>query len=164
MLQATYRRARAMGVPRWKAIMTIPFTLSVFWFPGYMITDDKEAKPVVEIKSNWFSKWTDWVVAKPMNAIIMLIIFLGLALLGSGWLVAAITAGIYGLCAIWAWVVAPQNFRKNVGGVFSTVLGALNMSAIIGCFAWGVHMSKQISQLQTYQSDDVSEAIYTESM
>lgn len=164
MLQATYRRARTMGVPRWKAIMTIPFTLSIFWFPGYMIADDKKTKPTVEIKSKWFAKWTDWVVAKPMNAIIMMFVFLGFACIGSGWLAVTTIAGIYALCAIWIWVMGPQNFRKKVGGAFATLLGALNIAAIIGCIVWGVHMSKQISQMQTYQSDVVIESAYTESM
>jgi hypothetical protein len=159
-IYATYRRGIAMSVPRWKLILSIPFTLSLFWFPGYMLPDAKE-KTVIEIKSKWYANIVNWIMARPLNSVIVLVITLILMLFLFDF-ASTVFTGIFAIIfGILVWRVGAKNLRKNVGGWFATFIMLLNILIFIGVGIYGsidadnIVSSEQIEVIETEQGADL---------
>jgi hypothetical protein len=129
-IYATYRRAIGMNIPKWKALLSLPFGLSLLWFPGYFLNDEK-SKPAIAIKSKWYSGFTNWVVAKPLNATLVFAVTVLLTTL----FFDIYSAFILILCAIffgvWVLVLGAGQLRKNVGGVYASVAAVINIALIV---------------------------------
>ncbi len=132
---ATYRRALAMGVPRWKALLTLPFMTSFFWFPGYLLPDESRAKPAIAIKTKWYSDLTNWIVARPINAVLVFVLTLALYGLFFDVVTGAVLFIALALFGLLTWIVGAKKLLKNIGGGFSTFLAALNIAVIITLIA-----------------------------
>ncbi|MDR0741805.1 MAG: hypothetical protein LBF28_03455 [Rickettsiales bacterium] len=129
---ATYRRALAMGVPKWKAILSVPFAINLLWFPGYLMADDPKAKPAVAIRAKWYSKLTDWVVAKPINAILLFLFTMSISALLFDPYSLSIKLFLGAIFCIWLLIAGGRAFKKNIGGAYATAAAFLNIAFIIG--------------------------------
>ena len=147
-LYSTYRRALGMGVPKWKAILSLPFTFSLFWLPGYLLPDAPKTKQVIEIKSKWYSAFTNWVVAKPINAVLVFLATL---------VISALLMDIYTPCmmvvaalvfAVWVWIVGGAKLRKSIGGAFASFVMGLNIALVIAAIAYVAFAPKTQVQAQ----------------
>lgn len=142
---AKFRRGRAMNIPTWKIICSIPFGFNLIWIPGYILPDEKAPKtPVIPIHASWYKKLTNWIVSRPSRTILafaILTLFTGFmfGIQTIFWTCAAIL-----LFAIWVSVVGAKHFCKNIGGTYATVAVVLN---IIMMLAISVITYRQISQI-----------------
>lgn len=126
-MYATYKRAITMGVPRWKAILSFPFTFVMLWLPGYLLADETKGKPAIETKTKWYSAFTDWVVAKPINAILIFLFTLIFSALFFDIWSAYLTLFFAIMFGVWVWVAGAKTLRKNVGGAYATVSWIANI-------------------------------------
>lgn len=142
---AKFRRGRAMNIPTWKIICSIPFGFNLIWIPGYILPDEKAPKtPVIPIHASWYKKLTNWIVSRPSRTILafaILTLFTGFmfGIQTIFWTCAAIL-----LFAIWVSVVGAKHFCKNIGGTYATVAVVLNIIMIL---AISVITYRQISQI-----------------
>lgn len=157
-----YRRAITMGVPKWKAILSLPFSIYAFLLPGYLLTEDKKTKSTITIKSKWYAKVTDWVIAKPINAILIF----ALILIGSACFMDIYTLALMALFIIvfvtWVWVVGAPTFRKTIGGMFSTIIATLNIALVvflIGMLIFPPKISDQITSDTYVEQIEITETV-----
>lgn len=142
---AKFRRGRAMNIPTWKIICSIPFGFNMIWIPGYILPDEKAPKtPVIPIHASWYKKLTNWIVSRPSRTILafaILTLFTGFmfGIQTIFWTCAAIL-----LFAIWVSGVGAKRFCKNIGGTYATVAVVLNIIMIL---AISVITYRQISQI-----------------
>lgn len=142
---AKFRRGRAMNIPTWKIICSIPFGFNLIWIPGYILPDEKAPKtPVIPIHALWYKNLTNWIVSRPSRIILafaILTLFTGFmfGIQTIFWTCAATL-----LFAMWASAVGAKRFCKNIGGAYATVAVVLN---IIMIFAVSVITYRQISQI-----------------
>lgn len=142
---AKFRRGRAMNIPTWKIICSIPFGFNLIWIPGYILPDEKAPKtPVIPIHASWYKNLTNWIVSRPSRTILafaILTLFTGFmfGIQTIFWTCAATL-----LFAMWASAVGAKRFCKNIGGAYATVAVVLN---IIMIFAVSVITYRQISQI-----------------
>lgn len=142
---AKFRRGRAMNIPTWKIICSIPFGFNLIWIPGYILPDEKAPKtPVIPIHASWYKKLTNWIVSRPSRTILafaILTLFTGFmfGIQTIFWTCAAIL-----LFAIWVSGVGAKRFCKNIGGAYATVAVVLNIIMIL---AISVITYRQISQI-----------------
>jgi hypothetical protein len=130
-LYAIYWRARAMGVPKWKLILSIPFSFLLFWFPAYLIPDAKQSKTIVPIKSKWYEKLTSWIVAKNSNTIISLIAMIVIITLFFDIYSFSLMI-LFGIVfGVWALITGIDGLRKNIGNNFSTMAASVNIAMVI---------------------------------
>jgi hypothetical protein len=155
-MYATYRRALAMGVPRYKVLLSLPFTITLFWFPGYLLKDDSREKPVVPIKSKWYSKLTDWVVAKPVNAILVFLLTLALSALPLDTYIPLFTLFFAVIFGIWLLITGVKKFRQNIGGAYSTFASTLNVTLIVLCVCAAVFFyTRPQPQISSMQDEEI---------
>ena len=125
---AKFRRGRAMNIPTWKIICSIPFGFNLIWIPGYILPDEKAPKtPVIPIHASWYKKLTNWIVSRPSRTILafaILTLFTGFmfGIQTIFWTCAAIL-----LFAIWISGEGAKRFCKNIGGTYATVAVVLNI-------------------------------------
>ncbi|MBN1325071.1 MAG: hypothetical protein JW974_02535 [Alphaproteobacteria bacterium] len=156
-LYSVYRRAISMGIPKWKVILSLPFTFSMFWIAGYLLPEDKKIKSAITIKTKWYSRLTDWVLKKPINTLIsflLITIFMGLFFdLYSSSLTIFFTI-IFG---VWLWGTGLKKFQKSIGGAFSTFVSALNILIVvlmIGFLVFTPNKQKSFMQYDAVQITD----------
>ncbi|HNY25025.1 MAG TPA: hypothetical protein PKJ33_00540 [Alphaproteobacteria bacterium] len=141
-LYATYNRAVTMGVPKWKVLLSLPFTFTIFWATGYLLPEEKKSTPVIEIKTKWYARFTNWVVAKPINSLIVFLftaIFFGLMFESYSTGLTIFLTAIFG---IWLLFQGVSKFRKSIGGAFSTFVAVLNIVVVLGIIGY---MTFQVS-------------------
>lgn len=120
-----YRRARIMGLSPWQIILTMPFTFIMSWMPGYLI-EDKSTKTNVQIKSNWYSKFTKWTIKNSVNTTF---VFLFLILLSNVVLTRDITTLMFPLILFLIfslWNTKP-NFKTNMNRGYAWLAIILNL-------------------------------------
>lgn len=147
---AKFRRGRAMNIPTWKIICSIPFGFNLIWIPGYILPDEKAPKtPVIPIHAPWYKNLTNWIVSRPSRTILafaILTLFTGFmfGIQTIFWTCAAIL-----LFSIWVSTVGAKRFCKNIGGAYATVAMVLNIIMIL---AISVITYQQISQISAYEN------------
>lgn len=137
-LYAKYRRIRAMGVPMWKTLATAPFGFCMLWIPGYLMDEKSPRSPALTLRSKWYSRLTDWVVATPARAagtLVALILFSGF-FFGFSAILLTLTMAI--IFATWAAFAGAEKMRKNIGGKYATTAIIINILVIIGIIAYAV--------------------------
>ena len=148
---ALYRRCVALGIPKWKIILSIP--CSLLNIACYMVPDKKSQKPAIDIPQNRFGRLVHWVGARRRNTWIFL---WGLATLGVLWgyqagLISILLLGVY---YIWERVTGTEELHKNIGGTFATVAVILNIVILIASISWGIH-NATARQRATATSSDI---------
>lgn len=161
-MYATYRRALGMGVPRHKALLTLPFSIAMFWFPGYLLEDNTKTKPVIAIKSKWYSQLTDWVVAKPLNAVLLFLLTFAFSFIFFDIQTLCLTLFFGTIFGVWLLCTGAKKLKKNIGGAYSTLAGAINIAFIIVCIGFiayfSTHTNTSVNQIQ-YESIQITEVI-----
>lgn len=157
---AKFRRGRAMNIPTWKIICSIPFGFNLIWIPGYILPDEKAPKtPIIPIHASWYKKLTNWIVSRPSRTILafaILTLFTGF-MFGIQiifWTCAAIL-----LFAIWVSVVGAKHFCKNIGGAYATVAVVLNIIMILAISVITYRQISQISENVTITVTDTTQNI-----
>lgn len=157
---AKFRRGRAMNIPTWKIICSIPFGFNLIWIPGYILPDEKAPKtPVIPIHASWYKKLTNWIVSRPSRTILafaILTLFTGFmfGIQTIFWTCAAIL-----LFAIWVSVVGAKHFCKNIGGTYATVAVVLNIIMILAISVITYRQISQISENVTITVTDTTQNI-----
>lgn len=157
---AKFRRGRAMNIPTWKIICSIPFGFNLIWIPGYILPDEKAPKtPVIPIHASWYKKLTNWIVSRPSRTILafaILTLFTGFmfGIQTIFWTCAAIL-----LFAIWVSVVGAKHFCKNIGGTYATVAVVLNIIMILAISVITYQQISQISENVTITVTDTTQNI-----
>lgn len=155
---AKFRRGRAMNIPTWKIICSIPFGFNLIWIPGYILPDEKAPKtPVIPIHASWYKKLTNWIVSRPSRTILafaILTLFTGFmfGIQTIFWTCAAIL-----LFAIWVSVVGAKHFCKNIGGTYATVAVVLNIIMILAISVITYQQISQISENVTITVTDTTQ-------
>lgn len=157
---AKFRRGRAMNIPTWKIICSIPFGFNLIWIPGYILPDEKAPKtPVIPIHASWYKKLTNWIVSRPSRTILafaILTLFNGFmfGIQTIFWTCAAIL-----LFAIWVSGVGAKRFCKNIGGAYATVAVVLNIIMILAVSVITYQQISQISENVTITVTDTTQNI-----
>lgn len=157
---AKFRRGRAMNIPTWKIICSIPFGFNLIWIPGYILPDEKAPKtPVIPIHASWYKKLTNWIVSRPSRTILafaILTLFTGFmfGIQTIFWTCAAIL-----LFAIWVSGVGAKRFCKNIGGAYATVAIVLNIIMILAISVITYRQISQISENVTITVTDTTQNI-----
>lgn len=157
---AKFRRGRAMNIPTWKIICSIPFGFNMIWIPGYILPDEKAPKtPVIPIHASWYKKLTNWIVSRPSRTILafaILTLFTGFmfGIQTIFWTCAAIL-----LFAIWVSGVGAKRFCKNIGGTYATVAVVLNIIMILAISVITYRQISQISENVTITVTDTTQNI-----
>ncbi len=157
---AKFRRGRAMNIPTWKIICSIPFGFNLIWIPGYILPDEKAPKtPVIPIHASWYKKLTNWIVSRPSRTILafaILTLFTGFmfGIQTIFWTCAAIL-----LFAIWVSGVGAKRFCKNIGGTYATVAVVLNIIMILAISVITYRQISQISENVTITVTDTTQNI-----
>ena len=73
-LYAKYRRCRAMGVPAWKIICSMPMGFALLWTPGYLLPDNHNPDYVIPIRAKWYTRFTNWIIQNPITTVLSFII------------------------------------------------------------------------------------------
>lgn len=157
---AKFRRGRAMNIPTWKIICSIPFGFNLIWIPGYILPDEKAPKtPVIPIHAPWYKNLTNWIVSRPSRTILafaILTLFTGFmfGIQTIFWTCAAIL-----LFAIWVSGVGAKRFCKNIGGAYATVAVVLNIIMILAVSVITYQQISQISENVTITVTDTTQNI-----
>jgi uncharacterized membrane protein YhaH (DUF805 family) len=129
---ATFRRGQDMNVPRWKLLASIPFGLTVIYFPGFFLPEEKKPAAVTPLKAKWFKSFTNWIVARPINAIIVFVLS-SLALMWVydfwGTLIVAALALIMFFIP-WA-VLGAKKLRAQIPGIYANLAVIINIAFIV---------------------------------
>lgn len=155
---AKFRRGRAMNIPTWKIICSIPFGFNLIWIPGYILPDEKAPKtPVIPIHAPWYKNLTNWIVSRPSRTILafaILTLFTGFmfGIQTIFWTCAAIL-----LFSIWASTVGAKRFCKNIGGTYATVAVVLNIIMILAVSVITYQQISQISENVTITVTDTTQ-------
>jgi hypothetical protein len=131
-LKSIFCRARALGVPKWKLWLSIPFGIWLFWYPGFLAYDAKKNQDAISAKSNWMNNIGNWIVARPRNtalAFLCLVVFHMILMAGD-------TIGTLSLLLVslgfMALIMLCKKVRENIGGIFANVIMILNIVLIVG--------------------------------
>ena len=127
---AKLRRAQTIGIPTWKIICSIPFGFGMTWIPGYFI-EDKKSTTHVEIKSKWYNKLTDAIIAKPIAIALAFCITVAASGIFFGFssvLLTFASAMLFSICTMY---IKPNDFIKRIGKTYATWAVIINIVFII---------------------------------
>ena len=119
-----------MNIPTWKIIFSIPFGFGMTWIPGYFI-EDKKSTTHVEIKSKWYNKLTDAIIAKPMAIALAFCITVAASGIFFGFssvLLTFASAMLFSICTMY---IKPNDFIKRIGKTYATWAVIINIVFII---------------------------------
>ncbi|MBN1281538.1 MAG: hypothetical protein JW985_01045 [Alphaproteobacteria bacterium] len=152
-----FRRAVSMGVPKWKIILSMPFMFSMFWVSNYLLPEDKKTKSSIDIKTKWYSRFTDWVISKPINTMIVFLIVTILSGLFFDTYSSTLTILFALVFGVWVWATGLNKFQKSIGGTFSTFVWIMNIAIILtftGFLLFSPKTSNVSMQYETVQITD----------
>ncbi len=128
---AKFRRARAMNIPTWKIICSIPFGFNLVWIPGYIMPDAKRTTPVIPIHAEWYENLTRWIASRVSYTVLAFVIIT----LFSGFMFGTQTMLMSGIALLvfimWAYLAGMTKFRNNIGGLYSTFAVLINIVLIV---------------------------------
>lgn len=126
-LYAKYRRVRAMGVPMWHIIYTIPFGFTMLWIPGYMLPGAPQKNPALPVHSGWYAKLTDWIIARPINTAMAFVVLILMSAFLFGFHATILTFTIAIAFAIWVMITGVKKFKDNIAHGYTWAATALNI-------------------------------------
>jgi len=127
-IYAKYKRAREIGISKWKIICSFPFAFLLMWAPGYLINDKQNGSNVI-IKSRWYSKLNRWVVANLQNTLIAFLVIVVLNNMFSGSSSLLLTAFLLVIYALWS-IKHKKDFLKNINRGYALSAVSINMITI----------------------------------
>ncbi len=158
-LYATYLRAIDMGVPRWKAALSMPF--SILWMPGYLL-EDKRRTPGqdINIRAHGMAALTDWIIKTPANGwtTIVIMVIVSSLLYGFNLMMWPIFILPLGIFILWLLIAGPEKMRKNIGGGFATLAVIVNILTIISVISINV-IIHNATQTQNQHAIEITQYI-----
>lgn len=130
-LWAKFLRARAMNIPTWKIICSMPFGFAMTWIPGYFLSSKSEKKPSLSVETKWISNLTKWTTKSLTNAGFIFAILVLATELFVGLASTLLTLTFTMLFGIWAMRSGHEKFAKNIGGKYATTAVLINIAIII---------------------------------
>lgn len=127
---AKYKRAKTLGISTWKIILSMPFAFLMMWTPGYLIKDKTKTNSNLSIKSNWFSRFNNWVVANTSN---LVFVFLSIVLVRSmiaGLTPMLLTASLLIIYTLW-YIKHKKDFIKNINKGYALTAVGINLAILI---------------------------------
>ncbi|MDR1207661.1 MAG: hypothetical protein LBK26_04590 [Rickettsiales bacterium] len=129
---ATYRRGQGMNVPRWKLIASIPFGLTVIYFPGFFLPEEKKQASQIPLKAKWFKSFTGWIVSRPLNAIIVFAVSSVALMFLYDLYGTLIVAGLALILFFIPWaILGGRKLRAHVPGIYANLAVVINTAFII---------------------------------
>lgn len=128
---AKYQRIRAMNIPLWKIICSVPFGFSALWTPGYMLETSKHGTPAQPIHSKWYTCLQNWILSKQSNTIISYITITLLSAFFFGFTPVLLTFCLALIFGIWVLNTGLKKFTKEISGRYSTMAVIINIALII---------------------------------
>lgn len=156
-IYAKYLRIRAMNVPAWKAIFSVPFGFAMLWMPGYLMQSEKDSAPVLTIPCATYDKFTRWILKSSFAAVGIISVLVLLSGLVSGTWVAIITLSMGVVFAATLRVRGEQKFRANIGRGYATSAVIVNVIMIIVLILSSAHISMRdsVKHQHTPNNDNV---------
>lgn len=142
-LKGLCRRGRAQNIPTWKLWLSMPLGISLFWYSGFLLPDNKKTAPVLTTKFKAFDTLISWIAKKPVNTIIAFLIFVTM---GGIMMVTQINAIIIFYIIsllLMLFLLKWKKLRNNLGKGFANVAILLNIIAIIGILFVLINTPKQ---------------------
>jgi len=130
-LYAKYRRVRAMGVSMWKTLATAPFGFCLLWIPGYLMEEKNKQTHVLEIKTKWYARVTEWIMGNPVRCAAVLVALILLSGFFFGFGAIMLTLVMMAIFIAWSAVTGQERLKKNIGGTYATTAIILNIVSII---------------------------------
>lgn len=137
------RRGRAQNIPTWKLWMSMPLGISLFWYSGFLLPDNKKITPVLKTQVKAFDTLISWIIKKPINTIIAFLfsVTVGGIMMANN-INAMIVFYIISLLLM-LFLLGWKKLQNNLGKGYATVAVLLNFIAIIGILFVLIHTPKQ---------------------
>lgn len=153
-LYAIYRRCVELKIPTWKFILSFPFGTLMFNTAGYLMNDPQKKKSSIEIKSNWYSRLTDWIIKNKRNTVIALIITILISGLSTGFNSVLLAISMLLLYNIWISKTGEKKLQKTIGGKYSSVAVIINIALIIGTILLSILLTIKIPEIESTQTSE----------
>lgn len=127
-----FLRIRALNVPAWKIILSIPFGFSALWVPGYLLHSDKSRKHTTPQKQNWYSSAINWILSSPSKTIFAFIITTIISGFFFGFNMVALSFGLTLIFCLWLMQSGQKNFITHMPQTYSTIAIMFNIALIMG--------------------------------
>ena len=128
-IYAKYLRTRDMDIPAWKVICSMPFGFSMLWSAGYLMN----TKPVTKKSKsdNWYSRITNWVLAKQSNTILSFICITLLSGFFFGFRSILLTFALALVYGIWALQVGAKTLSKDISHRYTNTAIIINIILLV---------------------------------
>ncbi len=130
-IYAKIRRIREFNVPTWKIIASMPFGFSGLWAAGYLLNTPTPKHPTVQIKSKWYSAWTQWVISRPAATITTFIAITTLSGFFFGFNAILLTFSLALIFGIWTLQIGTNQFIKTIPTKYATTTVIINIALLI---------------------------------
>lgn len=138
-IKALFCRARMHDVPKWKLWLSVPFGIGIFWYSGFLVSDNKKKNPILKTYAKPFDNLISWIIAKPRNT--MITFFILIASAGLMMIYDSIMMGVFFVISLILMLILMfwKKIRNNIGGGFATVAIALNLAVIISIISAAIY-------------------------
>lgn len=126
---AKYKRATTIGVTPWKVILSMPFAFLLMWTPGYLI-EEKGNKSNLLIKSKWYTRFNNWVMANFSNLLFTFLFLLFAKTIIAGTSTLILTIALLIIYTLW-YVKHKSDFVKNIDKGYALTAVGINIAIIL---------------------------------
>ncbi len=152
-IYAKYLRARTLKIPTWKFLFSIPFGFSAIWVPGYFLNTDTTVNNKTVSNTTWYTKITNWSVARPMNTIFSFIFISILSGFFFGFNSVLLTFCLTLIFGLWYLQIGSKNFLKNIDKRYSTMAVIINIALIVILLCFSIFIPTTTQDVQINISD-----------
>jgi hypothetical protein len=135
-LYAKYKRCNTIGISPWKIILSMPFAFFMLWTPGYLI-EEKTKKSNLEIKSQWYSKFNNWVLSSVNNTLFVFLFIVLFKSLVAGVATLVLTTTLFVLYTLW-YVKHKSDFIKNINNGYALTAVGINIAIILAVLSQAI--------------------------
>lgn len=128
-LYAKFRRSRAIGIPAWKIICSIPFGFSMTWVPGYLMPDASDAKP--DGNMGPYARMTHFIVTHPVATVASFTAMALLSGLAFGINMSLLTLASAMVMYIWIMRTGANDFKQHIAHTYSTCAVVANIAMLV---------------------------------
>ena len=145
-LYAKYRRCRAMGVPAWKIICSMPMGFALLWTPGYLLPDNHNPDYVIPIRAKWYTRFTNWIIQNPITTVLSFIIMTVFSESFFGYKATILTLILATVFMIWFRIVGDKSFRRGFSTKYATTAVIVNIILLVAlAIYWHMHSAMLMS-------------------
>lgn len=130
-IYAKFLRARTMGIPAWKIILTMPFAFCATWIPGYFLSSGDPKTTPVTIKSQWYNSLTDWILSRKRTTVLAFVGAILIAHFYMGSYSTLLSFSFALIFGIWILQIGTKKFLKNIDREYTNITIVLNIIMVI---------------------------------